>query len=60
LVSLTSSRGSFVEIEETAEARTSANAAVLSFQDSGTRDQFVVNPLVIPLAMVVRDDLHAT
>ena len=33
-------------VEETAEPRTSADAAVLSFPDSGTRDQFVVNPLL--------------
>ena len=55
MVSRTPSRGSFVVIEETTEPRTSANAAALSFPASGTRDQCVVNPLVIPLAMVMRD-----
>src|SRR5512138_2676668 len=51
------SRGSFVVIEQPAQPRPTANAADISFV-YGTLNQFVLNPLVIALSMVVRDVLR--
>src|ERR1017187_4413423 len=49
------SRGAFIVVEQTAQTRTAANAANDAARRRRTRDQRVLQALVIALVMIVRD-----